>query len=86
MLMPTTRDVRSVALDTWHRRLAGDFLGWDDPNHADYLLPIPPGERGVVTSVESHGSPPYPRYTVRSDATRASGLTLGTDFTFMTTP
>lgn len=74
-----------VALETRHRRLAVDFPGWGADNYRDFLLPIPAGLTGVVTTVESHGSNPWTRYTVRfDDGTRASGLCLCTDFTWAT--
>lgn len=70
-----------VALETNHRRLAADFPGWGATNYADFLLPIPAGLAGTVTSVESHGSNPWTRYTVRfEDGTSASGLVAGDDF------
>lgn len=42
-----------------------------------------PGLTGVVRVVESHGSNPWTRYTVRfDDGGYASGLIYGRDFTF----
>ena len=70
-------------LDTRHRRRAVDFPGWGADNYADFLLPIPQGLTGTVTSVESHGSNPWTRYSVRfDDGTAASGLAEGTDIEF----
>jgi len=71
------------ALTTRTRALAVDFPGWGAPNYADFLVPILEGAHGVVTSVESHGSNPWTRYTIRfADGTRASGLCLGSDIEF----
>lgn len=70
------RDV--IALAARHRRFAVDFPGWSHPDHADYLLPIPPGLKGVITGIESHSSNPWTKYAVRfEDDSRASGLITG---------
>jgi hypothetical protein len=75
------RSVRALA--TGHRRLVADFPGWGSPGHQDFLLPIPPGLSGVVSDVESHGTAPWTRYSVRfPDGTSASGLSLGQDIEF----
>lgn len=72
-----------VSMETRTRRLSQDFPGWGAPDYREHLLPIPAGLTGVVTTVESHGSNPWTRYTVMfDDGTRASGLCLGTDFTW----
>lgn len=69
-----------VALETKHRRRAANFPGWGDPNYADHLLPIPAGLEGIITHVESHGSNPWTKYSVRfEDGTTASGLIMGSD-------
>ncbi len=52
-----------------------DFPGWSDPNYQDFLVDLPAGQAGVVTDVESHGSNPWTRYTVRLDSGhRTSGV------------
>jgi hypothetical protein len=68
------------ALATSHRRFPADFPGWGRPGAAESLLPIPQGLPGVIADVESHGSNPWTRYSVRfADGTRACGLVLGDD-------
>jgi hypothetical protein len=72
-----------VALGSQRLRRAADFPGWDAPDYASYLLPIPAGLEGTVTCVESHGSNPWTRYSVTfTDGTAASGLCIGTDIKF----
>lgn len=72
---------RVISRETRVRRLAVDFPGWGAENYADFLLPTPAGLPGTVTHVESHGSNPWTRYTVRyDDGTRSSGLVPGADF------
>lgn len=62
---------RVRALVTQHR--AWELGG--DP-HAG-TVPIPEGTGGVITNVESHGSNPWTRYSVRFDnGTHASGLIM----------
>jgi hypothetical protein len=74
---------RVRALVTRHQRRSVDFPGWGAEDYRDYLLDIPEGLTGVVTDVESHGSNPWTRYSVRfSDGTTASGLALGEDIAF----
>jgi hypothetical protein len=71
------------ALKTRTLALAADFPGWGSPGYEDFLVPIPEGAHGVVDHVESHGSNPWTRYTIRfADGTRASGLCLGSDIEF----
>jgi hypothetical protein len=66
---------RVTALVTKVRRRAVDFPGWGAADYAEFLLPIPEGLAGVITRVESHGSNPWTRYSVRfDDGTTASGL------------
>ena len=75
-----TKGARITALGSKTRRLAVNFPGWGDPNYANYLMSVPAGLIGEVTSVESHGSNPWTRYSVRfTDGTTASGMCLGTD-------
>jgi hypothetical protein len=70
-----------IARTTSVRGYDDSFPGWGDPNAADYLKPITAGTVGTVTRVESHGSNPWTRYTVRfNDGVRASGLVPGADF------
>jgi hypothetical protein len=78
------RGQRVITTATVHgNRLAADFPGWGDPNYADYLIPQQPGLTGTVVDVESHGSDPYTRYTVRfDDGTRDMGLAEGRDIQF----
>ena len=72
-----------TALATRVRRYPANFPGWGAPDAATTLLAIPEGLAGVITSVESHGSAPYTRYTVRfADGTRAAGLCIDADFAF----
>lgn len=49
--------------------LAKDFPGWGADNYADFLIPCfsVAGMRGTVTSVNSHGSAPYTRYSIKLD-------------------
>jgi len=64
------------------RRLAADFPGWGAEDYADYFIDTLPegGLAGTITSVESHGSNPWTRYSVRfEDGTTASGLVAGKD-------
>lgn len=60
--------------------LGVDFPGWGHPNAYDHLHRPTFGVEGEIVAVESHGSNPWTRYSVRfADGTRASGLGLGTD-------
>jgi hypothetical protein len=71
------------ALVTNHRCMGPDFPGWGAPDAADWLRPITPGAPGVIVTVDSHGQPPYTRYSVRfGDGTHTSGLVFGQDFEF----
>lgn len=47
--------------------LAEDFPGWGAPNYEDFLVPLTEaaGLSGIVTSVNSHGSNPWTRYSIR---------------------
>jgi hypothetical protein len=73
---------RVITLACKHRRLAVNFPGWGAPDYADYLLPIPAGLTGTVTAVESHGSNPWTRYTVKlDDGTRIIGAIEGAEIT-----
>lgn len=49
------------------RRHAVDWPGWEHPDHKNFLLDIPAGLTGTVIWVESHGSNPWTRYSVRFD-------------------
>lgn len=74
---------RRVVLIRTRRVLHQDFPGWGADNYADFLVDRDPGLEGVITSVESHGSNPWTRYTVRfDDGTRASGLAPDKDIRF----
>lgn len=46
--------------------LSADFPGWGADNYDEHLLPIASiaGMRGVVTTVNSHGSNPWTRYCI----------------------
>lgn len=46
-----------------------DFPGWGEPDAYDHLIPLDTvgGMEGVVTSVNSHGSNPWTRYTILLD-------------------
>ena len=62
------------------RRLPADFVGWGHPDAIGSLLEPKTGLTGRITNVESHGSNPWTRYTVRfDDGSTASGLVLGVD-------
>lgn len=77
------RKVRTLA-SSRHRRYGTDFPGWDAPDAADHLLEAEPGLTGTITSVESHGSNPWTRYSVRfDDGSHTAGLVLGTDIEFI---
>jgi hypothetical protein len=53
-------------------RLLASFPGWGAADYADHLAPIARGSWAVITSVQSHGSAPYTRYSVRfADGSRA---------------
>lgn len=47
--------------------LTADFPGWGAPDYEDHLAPRADvaGMTATVTSVNSHGSAPYTRYTLR---------------------
>lgn len=47
--------------------LDAQFPGWGQPDAYDHLLPIASiaGMTGVVSSVNSHGSNPWTRYSIR---------------------
>lgn len=59
-----------------------NFPGWEDLEAAKAeLKPLVAGMMGVVTSVESHGSNPWTRYSVEfANGGHASGLVAGLDF------
>lgn len=66
------RLIRSIRL------LGADFPGWGDPSYPDHFVQGPEGLSGVVTYVESHGSNPWRRFSVRfDDGSSSSGLCLG---------
>lgn len=46
--------------------LAADFPGWGADNYEDFLVPMAEaaGLSGIVTSVNSHGSNPWTRYSI----------------------
>lgn len=70
-----------MTLATRHRRLSADFPGWDAPDRERHLLDTPHGLRGQVVSVESHGSNPWTRYTIKfEDGSRGTGFCHGVDF------
>lgn len=78
------KGARVISRETTRRRLAADFPGWGAANYEAHLLPLTGGLLGTVTSVESHGSNPWTRYSVRfDDGTSASGLVDGADFDFI---
>lgn len=56
-----------VRADARGNYLSADFPGWGAENYADHLIPIASaaGMTGTVTSVNSHGSNPWTRYSVR---------------------
>lgn len=63
------------------RMLAANFPGWGDPNYADFFVQCEIGDSGVITDVESHGSNPWTRYSIRlANGSRQHGLVLGTHF------
>jgi len=65
------------------RRLAADFPGWGKESASDFIDTGATGLTGIVVSVESHGSNPWTRYSVRFiDGSSASGLCEGRDITF----
>lgn len=47
--------------------LSKDFPGWGESDAYDHLVPMAEaaGLEGVVTSVNSHGSNPWTRYSIR---------------------
>lgn len=61
---------------------ATGFPGWGDPHAADYLLDTPPYLDGVITAVNSHGSAPYTRYSIRFDDGSHAELNYGEHFVF----
>lgn len=72
-----------IRADARPNYLTWDFPGWGDPNYTAHLQPLASiaGTVGVVTSVESHGSNPWTRYSVRlANGGSASGLVPGEDF------
>ena len=62
------------------RRLPADFVGWGHPDAIGSLLEPVAGLIGTITNVESHGSNPWTRYSVRFvGGSTSSGLVLGVD-------
>lgn len=62
--------------------LPADFPGWGAPDALERLAPMADiaGMVGVISSVESHGSNPWTRYSVTfGNGGSASGLILGED-------
>jgi hypothetical protein len=60
-----------------------DFPGWGTPNAADHLRPMTEraGQLATVTSVESHGSNPWTRYSIRfADGAHTGGTIPGVEF------
>jgi hypothetical protein len=70
--MPNVNDHnlgRSVTIrsDARGNYLAADFPGWGAEDYADHLVPTSSaaGTTGKVISVNSHGSNPWTRYSIR---------------------
>jgi hypothetical protein len=65
----------TVTLREPRRALAPNFPGWEHYTQDDFV-DHEPGITGVIVSVESHGSNPWTRYSVRwEDGSRSSGVT-----------
>ncbi len=63
------------------RRFAADFPGWGAENYRDFLIETPAGLTGMITSVNSHGSKPWTRYSIRlDDGSYLSDVIPGRDF------
>lgn len=70
--MGNVNDFRRGATVTIREGVRGNFLaasfpGWGEPDAYDHLVPLASvaGMSGTVRSVNSHGSNPWTRYTIK---------------------
>lgn len=75
-----------VSLGSPVRGFGPDFPGWGHPDAVSYLREIPAGLAGVITQVESHGSNPWTRYSIRYPGLTTHGAVPGVDFDWTLTP